>query len=100
MTPYRVEFSKQFERGLIELERDYLGFGKQQTQQYISDLLDRFNVLEVMPYCYRAIVINDVEYRAMIHRSHTIYYRVFDEDKCVFVDALLHNRMLHSRHLK
>ena len=93
MNSYRVTFSREFDRRLAEIERDYLGFGPAQTARYILEIIDRCDRLEILPYRFSTVAINGIELHSFTHKAHRAFYRVNEPAKTVEIVTVLHGAM-------
>ena len=92
MLRYEIRYSYQFEKNLHLIEKDLLGFGKLQTDAYITELIASCERLSIMPQRFRQVQIKGQGYHRFNYKAHFILYRVFEPDQTVFIDTLLHSR--------
>jgi plasmid stabilization system protein ParE len=92
MDNYRILFSGQFQKDIEELEEDFLGFGEDQTNQLISQIIQSCSNLHYFPHRFEKTTIQEREYHRLIIKSHRVFYRVFEEEKIVIVDFVVHGR--------
>lgn len=100
MDSYRVAFSAEFDRRLVEIEQDNLGFGAAQTARYILEIIDRCDRLEILPHRFATETVNGLELHSFTHKAHRVFYRVNGATKTVEIVTVLHGAMRPELHIK
>lgn len=72
-------------------------WGKAASQRYVSSLLASLERLKAFPDTGYEIELGHLQYRKLLHESHSIYYRI--DGSRILVVGILHVRQDPFRHL-
>ena len=90
MDNYTVRFSGQFQKDIEELEQDFLGFGPDQTNRFIAEIVQACNQLHYFPTRFEEQALWGRTYHRLVIHSHKVFYRIFEDEKVVLVDFIVH----------
>ncbi len=99
MGKYKIVFSDVFDKRLKIIEQDFLGFGKVHTDKYIEEIIAKCQTLSTFPVRHEEIEINGVMYRRIYHKAHTVFYRVFEAEKLIYIDTVLGGEQKAKLHI-
>jgi len=97
---YKIIFTARAERDLQAILEDDSGrYTPAQQQAYALAIKREIFALNPFPKRSTPKAIRGRKYRRIIHKAHTIFFRVIDTDNTVYIDAVLHSHMDFRRHL-
>lgn len=97
MDRYAVRYSARFDLGLAEIEAAHVDWGIDQTLAYIRDIVERCERLAIFPKRYATITVNGKTYRSFTHKTHRVFYQVYDHSKTVVIVLIVPGRRDFSK---
>jgi toxin ParE1/3/4 len=87
MASYKLLISAE-----VDLENIYyygvLNYGLKQADKYYDNLFQCFENIAVNPYLYSAVDYLRIGYRRSVYHSHSIYYRIIENNNIEIIRIL------------
>jgi len=97
---YKIVLNERAKNDLQAIYDDDSGrYTRAEQLVYVREIRRLIKSLNPFPKRSTPMVIRGREYRRIMFKAHTVFFRVIDADNTVYIDAVIHSHMDFKRHL-